>query len=117
MQRKGVTPSTRTRKRRKKSSFRYSTMKQLENARKYKRLKNKDNIGRRKDTKPTRQSKRLLQMSQSVLESDEQKGLRTPTPFNEFEVYGASTRMDIEDEEEDASAGSIKAKVISDIAF
>jgi hypothetical protein len=51
------------------------------------------------------------------LESDDQEGLQTPTPFNEFEVYGASTQMDIEDEEEDASTGSFKAKVISDFAF
>jgi uncharacterized protein YfbU (UPF0304 family) len=63
MQKKGVTPCTSTRKRRLKLSCRYSTMKQLENTREYKRLKNKDNIGRRKDTKLVRQSKRLLQMS------------------------------------------------------
>jgi hypothetical protein len=92
-------------------------MKQLENAREYKRLKKKDNTGRRKDTKLTRQSKRLLQMSQSILESDEQEGLQIPIPFNEFEVYGTSTQMDTEDEEEDASVGSFKAKVISDFAF
>jgi hypothetical protein len=92
-------------------------MKQLENARQYKRLKKKDSTSRRKATKPARQSKRLLQMSQSVLESDEREGLRTPIPFNEFEVHGASTEMDIEDEEEDASVRSFKAKVFSDFAF
>jgi hypothetical protein len=56
-------------------------------------------------------------MFKTVLESDEQEGLWTPTPFNEFEVYKASTQMDIKDEEEDASVGSFKAKVISDFAF
>jgi hypothetical protein len=60
MHRKGLTPSTNTRKKRLKSSFRYSTMKQLENAREYKRLKKKDSTGCRKNTKPARQSKRLL---------------------------------------------------------
>ena len=56
-------------------------------------------------------------MSQSILESDEKEGLQIPTPFNEFEVYGTSMEMDIEDEEEDTSVGSFKAKIISDFAF
>lgn len=90
MQRKDLTLSTSIRKRGLKSSFRYLTMKQLENAREYKKLKN-DSTGRRNDTKPVRQLKKLLQMSQLALESYEQEGLQKPTSFNEFEVYGAFT--------------------------
>jgi hypothetical protein len=72
-------------------------MKQFENARKYKRLLRKDSTGRRDDTKPARQSKRLLQMSKTVLESNEREGLKTPLIFNEFEVLGNAKPKDIED--------------------
>jgi hypothetical protein len=52
---KVVTLSTSTRKRRLKSSFRYSTMKQLEKSREYKRLHKADKADCRNDKKPTRQ--------------------------------------------------------------
>jgi hypothetical protein len=63
MRRKAETHSTNTRKKRLKSSFRYSTMKPLENAREYKRLKKNVSTDRRKGTQAARQSKRLLKMS------------------------------------------------------
>jgi hypothetical protein len=90
MQRKVVTPSTSTRKRRLKSLFRYSTMKQLEKSREYKRLQKTDKADRKNDKKPARQSKRLLKLSKTSLESDDQQALRTSIPFNEFEVLGGS---------------------------
>jgi hypothetical protein len=98
MWRKVVTPSTSTRKRRLKSSFRYSTMKQLEKSREYKRLQKTDKADCRNDKKPARQSKRLLKLSETSLESNDQQALRTPTPFYEFEVLGGSMQMDVEDE-------------------
>jgi hypothetical protein len=52
MRRKVVTPSTSTRKRRLKSSFRYLTMKQLEKSREYKGLQKIDKADRRNDKKP-----------------------------------------------------------------
>jgi hypothetical protein len=54
MWRKVVTPSTSTRKRRLKSSFRYSTMKQLEKSREYKKLQKTDKVDCRNDKKPAR---------------------------------------------------------------
>jgi hypothetical protein len=91
-------------------------MKQLENAREYKRLLRKDSTGRRNDTKPIRQSKRLLQMSKIVLESDEQEGLKTPPAFNEFEVLGDAKQKDIEDETVSIGPHQIKVywQVVSD---
>jgi hypothetical protein len=37
-------------------------------------------------TKALKLSKRLLKMFETIMESDEHDGFRTPTPFNEFEV-------------------------------
>jgi hypothetical protein len=54
MWRKVVTPSTSTRKRRLKSSSRYSTMKQLEKSREYKKLQKTDKVDCRNDKKPAR---------------------------------------------------------------
>jgi hypothetical protein len=47
--------------------------------------------------KPARQSKRLLKLSETSLEPDDQQDLRTPALFNEFEVLGGSMQMDAED--------------------
>ena len=66
-----VTPFTSTGKRRLKSSFRYSTMKQLEKNIEYKRLQKTDKADCRNDKNPARQSKRLLKLSKTSLESND----------------------------------------------
>jgi hypothetical protein len=82
------TPSTSTRKRRYKTSFRFSTMKQLESAREYK--SSASNV-----TKVAKVPKRALKLPKSISESDEQDGLQTPIPFNEFEVFKGAKPMDV----------------------
>ena len=64
------TPSTSTRKRRYKTSFRFSTMKQLESAREYKRmLRNESSVGN--VTKVVKVSKRALKLPKTISKFDE----------------------------------------------
>jgi hypothetical protein len=71
MQREVIIPSTSTRKRRFKSSLRYSTMKELQNVGEYKRLLKKESNDPSNVTKASKLSKKLLKMSETILESDE----------------------------------------------
>ena len=66
-----VTPFSSTRKKRLKSSFRYSTMKQLEKSIEYKRLRKTDKADCRNDKNLAWQSKRLLKLSKTSLESND----------------------------------------------
>jgi hypothetical protein len=79
-----VTLLSSTRKRRLKSSFRYSTMKQLENAREYKRSSKRDSTDTNNVIRTLKFSKSLLKISEIVTESDEHESLKSPSPFNEF---------------------------------
>jgi hypothetical protein len=88
------TPSTSTRKRRYKTSFRFSTMKQLESAREYKRMLRSESSASNV-TKVAKVPKRALKLPKSISESDEQDGLQTPIPFNEFEVFKGAKPMDV----------------------
>jgi hypothetical protein len=73
-----VAPSTSIRKKRYKSSFRYSTMKELQNASEYKRSSKKDSSDPNNVKKTLKFLKRLLKMSETIMECNEQEGLRTP---------------------------------------
>jgi hypothetical protein len=74
----GITPSTNTRKKRFKSSFRYSTMKELKKAREYKRAMKKSSDEPSSVTKTLRVVKKLDTIGNANLE----KGFQTPPPFN-----------------------------------
>jgi hypothetical protein len=100
--------------RRYKSLFRYWTLKQLENAKQYKKSSKQYSFDTSNVTKTLKFPKRLLRMSEIIMECDEQEGLQTPPAFNEFEVLGRAQQKDIEDEV--VSQGSNKVKVSIEFA-
>jgi hypothetical protein len=91
------TPSISTRKRRYKTLFKFSTMKQLESAREYKKMLRSENSAGN-ITKAAKVSKRALKLSETISESDEQDGLQTPMPFIEFGVFKGAKPKDVEEE-------------------
>jgi hypothetical protein len=81
MQKVVKTPSTSTRKRRYKTSFKFLTKKQLESVREYKRmLRSESSAGN--VTKVVKVSKKVLKLSKIISKSDEQDGKSQPCSMN-----------------------------------
>ena len=72
-------------------------MKQLENAREYKKLSKLYSSNTSIVTKALEFLKRLLSMSKTIMECDEQKGFQILSAFNEFEVLGGGKQKDTKD--------------------
>jgi hypothetical protein len=89
-------------------------MKQLENAREYKKLSKLYSSNTSNVTKALKFLKRLLSMSKTIMECDEQKGFQTPPAFNEFEVLEGGKQKDIKDKI--VSQGSHQVKVLFELA-
>jgi hypothetical protein len=75
-----VSPQTSSRKRRKKSSFRYSTMKELKKAREYKKSAQKNADEPDSVSKTLRYPRRVSKKSNTVIISSPEEGFRTPSP-------------------------------------
>jgi hypothetical protein len=75
-----VSPQTSTRKRRKKSSFRYSTMKELKKAREYKKSSQKNGNEPNSVAKTLRYPRRVSKKSNIVVISSPEEGFMTPSP-------------------------------------
>jgi hypothetical protein len=75
-----VSPPTYTTKRRKKSSFRYSTMKELKKAREYKKSTQKNGNEPNSVAKTLRYPRRVSKKSNTIVISSPEEGFETPSP-------------------------------------
>jgi hypothetical protein len=75
-----VFPQTSIRKRQKKSSFRYSTMKELKKAREYKKSAKKNADEPDSVAKTLRYPRRVSKKSNTVIKSSPEEGFRTLAP-------------------------------------
>jgi hypothetical protein len=80
-----ITPQSSARKRRKRSSFRYSTMKELKKAREYKSAK-KSTIEPNSVAKTLRYPRRLSKKSDTVIISSPEEVFKTPSPSKVVET-------------------------------
>ena len=91
---KSVTPQTSTRKKRKKLSLRYSTMKELKKVREYKKSMKKSTNEPNSIAKTLRYPTRLTKKSNTMIISSLEEGFKTPLPSKTVVEINRTTKVE-----------------------